>query len=501
MHAYKVHKGSLQERFLASTAKIQFYGGGFANGKTSGACIKTLLLAQKYPGANILMARSTYPKLEDTLKKEFLKWCPKEWIKSKTEKPNNVVLTNGSMINFRYVSQQGKSNESSTSNLLSANYDLIVVDQMEDPEITHKDFLDLLGRLRGMAKHIGGEPHMPQTGPRWMIITSNPTRNWVYQELIKPMHDYAKGLKNPKLLIDEDTATPIIEIFEGSTYANADNLEPDYIKTLETAYTGQMKERFLMGKWGAYEGLVYPTFDETVHVVSHDMMENYIHRLQGNGVQLGVNEGYDYGLAVPSCYMLGFVDDKGNVFYVDGFYQAEMPIEQQAHAINEIRTRWGVAQSNNIHADPSIFRRGPGTKSLVGISVAGMFAEDGVQMIAGNNDILNGITKVQQYLKVNDAHNHPFYGIFGAPRIFFSDRLHWLSTEFGAYTWKKNTDGKSIDEPIDKNDHALDTLKYSLSRTPTLGKIIIPLGQRPIGLRTWGEMDMQTSNKRMARHG
>ena len=33
--------------------------------------------------------------------------------------------------------------------LLSATYDWIGLDQIDDPGITHKDFLDLLGRLRG----------------------------------------------------------------------------------------------------------------------------------------------------------------------------------------------------------------------------------------------------------------------------------------------------------------------------------------------------------------
>jgi hypothetical protein len=37
-----------------------------------------------------------------------------------------------------------RSTETSSSNLLSATYDWIVVDQIEDPEITEKDFLDFL---------------------------------------------------------------------------------------------------------------------------------------------------------------------------------------------------------------------------------------------------------------------------------------------------------------------------------------------------------------------
>ena len=157
MANYRVIEDSLQERYLNSRAKIQAYCGGFANGKTSANCIKALNIAKDYPGSNGCIARATYPKLEDTIKKEFLKWCPKGWIKAKNKKENTITLTNDSVINFRYIQQQGKNEESSTSNLLSANFDWIIVDQIEDPEIEYKDFLDLLGRLRGNTRYVGTE--------------------------------------------------------------------------------------------------------------------------------------------------------------------------------------------------------------------------------------------------------------------------------------------------------------------------------------------------------
>ena len=69
MSTYKIHTGSLNGRYLKGRKKIQLFGGGFANGKTAAICIKCLQLAKDYPGANILMARSTYPKLNDTLRK------------------------------------------------------------------------------------------------------------------------------------------------------------------------------------------------------------------------------------------------------------------------------------------------------------------------------------------------------------------------------------------------------------------------------------------------
>ena len=74
---YILKEGSLHDKFFQSRAKIQFFGGGYANGKTSAMVMKTLLkVAKDYPGCNILMARSTYPKLNDTMRKTFLEFCP-----------------------------------------------------------------------------------------------------------------------------------------------------------------------------------------------------------------------------------------------------------------------------------------------------------------------------------------------------------------------------------------------------------------------------------------
>ena len=42
-------ENSLQDKFLHSRAKVQIYGGGFGNGKTTAAVIKALQLADMYP--------------------------------------------------------------------------------------------------------------------------------------------------------------------------------------------------------------------------------------------------------------------------------------------------------------------------------------------------------------------------------------------------------------------------------------------------------------------
>lgn len=468
MKVYKLTQGSLQDQFHASRSKIQIFGGGFANGKTAAVCIKALRLAQEYPGSNGLMARSTYPKLNDTLRKELFKWCPKSWIENFTKSDNTLYLKNGSVINFRYVAQSNK-DDNSTSNLLSATYDWIVVDQIEDPEIVAKDFFDLLGRLRGSARHIGGDGSMPGTGPRWLIITCNPTSGWVYRKLVKPLLAFKRnGERTEDLIVDPLSKEPLIELFEGSTYSNADNLEDDYIRTLEATYTGQMRDRFLLGKWSSYEGLVYSQFDPEVHEIPHLQIAAYFARLRKLYFKPTVIEGYDHGLTVQSCYLLGFADDDYNVFLMDGFYERNQSVAISTRKIQELRSLYGI-DGTTIFADPALFRRTTGDAKLVGRTVAGLFHECGISMQRGNNDILNGIVKVQSYLTPQMFHRHPIFGTGGAPKLFVSNKLEFVSNEFAEYRWKKDTSsGDAIDKPVDGNDHALDTVKYMLSEVPSL---------------------------------
>ena len=506
MPTFKIEEGSLQDQFQQSRSKLQVYGGGFANGKTAGMCIKALKVGMQYEGANILLARSTYPKLNDTLRKEFLKWCPASWIKRKALSQDNVIeLKNGTTYNFRYIAQEGKKHESSTSNLLSATYDLICVDQIEDPEIVRKDFDDLLGRLRGSAVYRGTDSTMPATGPRWFIVSCNPTRNWFYQDIVKPFHDYKRGAYNAKLLIsrNEDGSpiepiTPILELFEGSTYTNRANLAPDFIQTLESVYQGQMRDRFLLGKWAAYEGLVYPQYDPLTHVKSHGDILEYFMGLMTDGYMPEVIEAFDHGIAKPSCYLFAFTDPYGNVIVADGFYRSEMSIEERARNIKRIRNEWlqefvHTTEFRPILADPSVFKRTAGQFKTVGVSVAGMFREDyGLAMTQANNDILNGIVKVQTYLQLRESRRDPFTGNFGAPHIYFSDKCSFIDNEMVDYYWERDRHDQKDDRPMDRNDHAMDALKYLLTNKPRIGGAIRSTRGNTKPYMRWGEIEKQT---------
>ncbi|HSW91797.1 MAG TPA: phage terminase large subunit [Candidatus Saccharimonadales bacterium] len=477
MPTYNLKEGSVQYGFQKSRAKIQIMGGGFGNGKTTAGVIKALQLAKEYPGSNGLIARSTFPKLNDTIRKEFYKWCPTKWIERKVTSQDNVCeLKNGTVINFRYIQQHGKNTESTSSNLLSATYDWIVVDQIEDPEITEKDFLDLLGRLRGNTKYDGEDRTMPHTGPRWLIVLCNPTRNWVYRKLVKPLQDYHNGIPNENLMVDGD-GNPVVELFEGSTYTNKENLPPDFIETLEAAYQGQMRERYLLGNWGAFEGLVYPQYEPSTHVISEKEIYDYLDKLVIEGFAPNFIESYDHGIAKPACYGLAFVDHMNNMIELDGFYHKEKLIDDLAEMIsesrNKLQARIGPIEFGPILADPAVFRRVSGNTKTVGVTAAGLFQGLGIDMMRANNDVVSGIAKVQSYLAIDRTHRNPFTDQEGAPHLYFNSRLSWIDTEITDYYWKKDTAGEYEDVPMDRNDHAMDRIKYALTHRPRIAQLIV----------------------------
>jgi len=502
---YKLEEGSVQWQFQQSRAKIRIMAGGFANGKTTAGVILTLKIARDYPGANILLARSTYPKLNDTLRKEFLKWCPNKWIARKNLSQDNVVeLQNGTVVNFRYVAQHGKQEESTTSNLLSATYDFILIDQVEDPEITEKDFNDLLGRLRGNTIYEGDDATMPTSGPRWIALLCNPTRNWVYKKLVKPRQDYDKGIMNPDLLVDPD-GKPLIEIFEGSTYTNKANLEPDYIETLEAAYKGQMRTRFLLGEWGAFEGLVYPQYDAGVHMLSREEVDDYYTQLLIDGFAPSIIEAYDHGIAVPACYGLGFADHFGNAFVSRGFHEKEKTVDQLIAMIERERKKLldlsgVVVEFPPVLADPSIFRRTSGNSRTVGTTVARMFHDKGIAVTRANNDIVGGVAKVQSYLSIDKFHRHPISETMGSPRLFFCNELSFIDNEIVDYYWKKDSAGEYEDTPTDRRDHAMDMIKYFMTHRPRLAQLVPIKPIIPPRYRSWQELEKMNRYSRSHRH-
>lgn len=501
---------TVQYGFMQSRAPMQVMGGGFGNGKTTALVMKALKIANEYPGSNGLLGRSTYPKLNDTLRKVFFEWCPKEWIaRMPTKDDNTCILTNGSVINFRYVAQRGKQNPdgSTSSNLLSATYDWIGIDQVEDPEITEKDILvDLMGRMRGQTVYRPGagqdDPTMPSTGPRFIMLTANPSHNWFFKKVIQPYLIWKhRGIKTDELLVNPETGVPILELFEGSTYTNKANLPPDFLRNLEATFKGQARERFLMGKWAAFEGLVYGEFSQERHALSREQIMAWITDCRAQHVRLHAIEAYDFGLSSPTCYLFGIVDHFGRIVWVDGFYESNLSYTKHPARIREIRDRWriyGVTVAKPIYADPAIWKKTAPVagKATAGVAVASLLTKLGLTLTPANNEITSGIAKMAAYFEGTMATPHIVTGQLPGPLLYVSDELEFFITEISSYFWKRNPQGQNVDEPIDANDHAMDASRYGVSKMPEPASIVVPVPPSERSYMKWHEVELDARRKR-----
>jgi len=488
----------MHDKFRQSRNKVQIIGGGFGNGKTAAVCVKAIELVKMYPGCNGLIAMATYAQLNDTIREEFYKWVPPNAVKRwPTVADNTIYFKNGSKINFRYIKQKGKAaaqDGQTSSNLLSATYDFAIVDQIENPEITYKDFLDLLGRLRGTTSYKGFDETMPKDGPRWLMLTANPSFNWVFHKLIKPMVHYrTTGDIHPDLMVDEE-GKPLIDLFEAPTYENKHNLPEDFIKGLESAYKGQFRDRYLGGEWGAFEGLVYPDFVQEEHMIEKRVMMQYLFDLAYKGLKPVALEGFDWGSVVPSCYLIGFSDYMGRIFIIDGFYQPQMRIQNIAERINDMRMAYfpHIEIEQPILADPAIFKRtvvnGEGGGSDTIKSLLQQHAN--LDFRAGQNNVASGIAKVASYLAVDDF-PHFQTGERNGRLIYFARHLSFISDEFLSYFWQMGQGFERIDKPRDENDHAMDTLKYMLSYVPEAVELLFNRTHVTMGVQQWQHKMMQ----------
>ena len=152
MPTFEVDEGTPQEAAFKSRKPIQLLAGGYGWGKTALLCVKCIDLMMKYPGARGAILRNTLPNLETT--KHLIKRMP-------SARNRTLEFTNGSEVLFNYIALTRRG-DSETMNMLSATFDFVFIDQLEDPEFTYKLFQDLQGRLRGTAKYVGDDTSMPK---------------------------------------------------------------------------------------------------------------------------------------------------------------------------------------------------------------------------------------------------------------------------------------------------------------------------------------------------
>ncbi len=230
--------------------------------------------------------------------------------------------------------------------------------------------------------------------------------------------------------------------YEFMEWSDNPYLDPEEIRALE----GSMDELTLQSRrfgrfTSAASGLVYPEFDERVHVVEpFDIPKEWQD-----------NISIDPGLNNPLSAHWYAVDFDDNVYVVAEHYEAGRDIDYHAEAIRETCNRlgWHTDGKGRICAliDSAAKQRTLGSLK----SVVELFYERGILVNPNvEKDLFSGISRVKSYLN----------GKNGLPNLYIFKNCAHLIREIKGYYWG------SGDVPKKADDHSLDEMRYYLMSRP-----------------------------------
>ena len=203
------------------------------------------------------------------------------------------------------------------------------------------------------------------------------------------------------------------------------SLTPAIIDRYEKLYSGAFYERFVLGRWVAAQGSVYPMFSQSAHVKEPPQ---------------GFEKFYiscDYGTVNPSSF--GLWGLSAGVWYRIGeYYYDSRRVGEQRTDSEHYSALLDLAGGRKIEAvivDPSA------ASFIECIRRDGRFT-----VIPARNDVLDGIRRVSDSLK--------------SGRILFSPACRDSIREFGLYRWEENSAKDAVRK---ENDHAMDDIRYFVS--------------------------------------
>lgn len=402
------------------------YSGGVGSGKTLIGCITVLTMAFLHSG-DYLVCRLFNPELKLTTYKTFLEICPKELIAEHrvADQIIKIKSVDGGISNiiFRGLEEPDKHR--------SLNLNAAYID--EASQVSEEAFTLLQSRLRG--KHY-----------RKILGTTNPNgHSWLYRYWIKK--DFGNDRAKAQFFSVHAPSTENIHLPEG------------YVDLMLDSWSDERIRREVMGSWDAFQGQVYTEFDRSKHVIKPFVVPKEWTRF------VGLDHGYRNPAAAIWCAM----DYDGNVYAYREFYQNEWIIEEI------VKGRKGIAPGleelskgeklDGIWVDPSTkANRGKDSDFTTYLE----YLPKDLGLIPANNEVANGIDRVKQLLKPDLR--------TGAPRFFVFETCTNLIDQMLSYRYQELTPGQETEknikeEPVKKDDHAVDALRYAIMSRPEEPKL------------------------------
>ena len=195
-------------------------------------------------------------------------------------------------------------------------------------------------------------------------------------------------------------------------------------------YSGVFYDRYILGKWVAADGIIYPQFDEAKHVVKskpRDYAKYYV--------------SIDYGTHNPTSMGLWGLYNRKWYRVADSYFDSVKQMRQRTDE-EHYRELHNLITDNTGGKKPVAVIVDPSAASL--IECIKRHGEYRVRQ--ADNDVLSGIANVSTELN--------------AGRLLFCDCCHEIFDEFMSYIWDQKAAERGEDKPVKQYDHAMDDMRY-----------------------------------------
>lgn len=416
----KIHKK--QMAFHKCKKRNRWVFGGNRSGKTECGAVECLwILRGVHPyrkarqnvfGWAVSLSQQVQ---RDVAQAKILKYLPKSWIadivmiSGKKDSPESGVID---LIKIKNVlggiSTLGfKSCDQGREKFQGSSLDFVWFDEEPPREIYEECLLRVMDRR----------------GDIFGTMTPLKGRTFIYDEI------YLNRKNNPEVWCE-------FMAWEDNPY-----LSKKEIKYLENCLDGSVLDSRKFGKFSQGSGLVYPEFDESVHVIEPFAVP---HEWQ-DVISI------DPGLNNPLSAHWYCVDWDGNIYVVAEHFAAGKDVDFHAAAIRSISSKlgWKTDGKGRVSA---LIDSAAGQRTLAcQKSVAELFSERGILVNAKvNKDVFAGISRVKSFLKRNNGEGNLY---------IFSNCTNMIA-EFKGYFW---ADG---DSPVKRDDHCMDELRYFVMTRP-----------------------------------
>jgi len=420
---------------------LRFYGGGDdihyaketevlicgprGTGKSIAVLHKVYLMLSMFPNARALILRKTRKSLTSSTIPTF----------------ENTILDPGPLKDFllksggshgyrqRYVFPHGASLElgsmQDVDSFKSADYDMIVIEEAESIQ-NEADYLTLIPCLRNSRMVLNKDAQGCGVPPRHfhqIICCCNPgsPNHWLNRrantDAMRRIRSHIRD--NPRHWdYEKDAYTDV-----GEQYYSTFNHFPPY-----------MKKRYLDGEWVAAEGIVYPDFDESIHVIPKVP--------EGVKIQRTI-AAVDWGHAHPTSILVIGKGSDDKFYVLDEYYGAGKTVDELAKVCRDFQNRYQV----------EVFVCDAANKGNIDF-----FNKSGIPSTTTDKRVEFGISLVTQRLSQSKIH---FLDKI-KPRDTGLSGAQGLLDEFSLYCYKTNKNGQQTDTVEKTNDDALDALRYGI---------------------------------------